>query len=162
MSIKNVKPTKNSNFNQGYFNPKQPEKYIGPAPIIYRSSWERKFMIWCDENDKVLKWSSEPVEIKYWFRKDNKAHLYYPDFYFKQLQPGGNTKEYLVEIKPKSQIQKPKPPKKNSRKALESYRFLAEQYIKNMDKYTAARQYCDTRGWQFIVLTEDTILNGLR
>lgn len=162
MSIKNVKPTKNSNFNQGYFNPKHPEKYIGPAPIIYRSSWERKFMIWCDENDKVLRWSSEPVEIKYWFRKDNKAHKYYPDFYFKQLQPDDSTKEYLVEIKPKSQIQKPKPPKKNSRKALESYRFLAEQYVKNTDKYIAAREYCENRGWHFIVLTEDTILNGLR
>ena len=162
MSIKNVKPTSNSNFNQGYFKPKNPEKYIGPTPIIYRSSWERKFCIWCDENDKVLKWSSEPVEIKYWFRKDNKAHRYYPDFYFKQLKQDGNAIEYLVEIKPKSQITKPKPPKKNSRKALESYKFLAEQYVKNMDKYNAAKEYCQNRNWQFIVLTEDTILNRLK
>lgn len=162
MSIKNVKPTRNSNFNQGYFKPKHPEKYIGPTPIIYRSSWERKFCIWCDENDKVLKWSSEPVEIKYWFRKDGKAHKYYPDFYFKQIKQDGSQIEYLVEIKPKSQITKPQLPKKNSRKALESYRFLAEQYVKNMDKYTAAKEYCKNRGWQFIVLTEDTILNGLR
>ena len=48
MSIKNVKPNKNSGFIQGYFNPKNPEKYKGPSPIIYRSSWERKFMIMCD------------------------------------------------------------------------------------------------------------------
>jgi len=162
MSIKNVKPTKASNFNQGYFKPKHPEKYIGPTPIIYRSSWERKFCIWCDENDKVLKWSSEPVEIKYWFRKDGKAHKYYPDFYFRQIKQDGSQVEYLVEIKPKSQITKPQLPKKNSRKALESYRFLAEQYVKNMDKYTAAKEYCQNRGWQFIVLTEDTISNGLR
>jgi len=162
MSIKNVKPTKNSGFNQGYFNPKNPEKYIGPSPIIYRSSWEHKFMIWCDNNDKVLKWSSEPVEIKYWYRKTNKAHTYYPDFYFKQLQQDGSAKEYLVEIKPKAQIQPPQMPKKNSQKALKSYKFLAEQYVKNMDKYNAAKEYASNRGWNFIILTEDTIKNGLR
>lgn len=161
MSIKNVKPTKNSGFNQGYFKPQFPEKYIGPAPIIYRSSWERKFMVWCDVNDKVVHWVSEPLDIKYWSRKDNKAHLYYPDFYFKQLQQDATYKEYLVEIKPKAQIQKPNPPKENSKKALESYKFLAEQYVKNMDKYNAAKNYCEGRGWNFIVLTEDTI-NGLR
>ena len=162
MSIKNVKPTKNSGFNQGYFKPDFPEKYIGPTPIIYRSSWERKFMIWCDKNDKVEKWSSEPVEIKYWYRKTSKAHKYYPDFYFKQLQQDGSYKEYLVEIKPKAQIQPPQMPKKRSKKALESFKFLAEQYVKNMDKYNAAKEYASNRGWNFIILTEDTINNGLR
>lgn len=162
MSIKNVKPTKNSGFNQGYFKPQFPEKYIGPTPIIYRSSWERKFMMWCDMNDKVLSWSSEPVEIKYWSRQDNKPHRYYPDFYFKQKKANGDVLEYLVEIKPKAQIQKPEPPKKNSKKALESYKFLAEQYVRNMDKYNAAKTYSEGRNWNFIVLTEETILNGLR
>lgn len=162
MSIKNVKPTKNSGFNQGYYNPQYPEKYIGPTPIIYRSSWEHKFMIWCDKNDKVLKWSSEPVEIKYWYRKDNKAHTYYPDFYFKQVQTDGTEKEYLVEIKPKSQIQPPEMPKTKSTKALNSFKFLAEQYVKNMDKYNAAKEYATNRGWNFIILTEETIKNGLR
>ena len=162
MSIKNVKPTKNSGFNQGYFKPQFPEKYIGPTPIIYRSSCERKFMMWCDMNDKVLSWSSEPVEIKYWSRQDNKPHKYYPDFYFKQKKANGDVLEYLVEIKPKAQIQKPEPPKKNSKKALESYKFLAEQYVRNMDKYNAAKTYSEGRNWNFIVLTEETILNGLR
>jgi hypothetical protein len=162
MSIKNVKPTKNSGFSQGYYHPKFPQKYVGPLPIIYRSSWEKKFCIWCDMNDKVIRWSSEPVEIKYWSRQTNKAHKYYPDFYFKQVQQDGTYKEYLVEIKPKAQIQKPKLPKKNSKKALESYKFLAEAYVKNMDKYSAAKAYSESRNWNFIVLTEDTILNGLR
>lgn len=162
MSIKKLKPTKNSGFNQGYFNPKNPEKYIGPIPIIYRSSWEYKFMIWCDTNDKVITWSSEPVEIKYWSRQDSKDHKYYPDFYFKQLKQDGTHEQYIVEIKPKDQITKPKPPTKNSAKALKSYKFLAEQYVKNMDKYKAAIEYCDGFGYKFIVLTEDTIKNGLR
>ena len=162
MSIKNNRPSKKSGFKQGYFNPNNPEKYIGPQPIIYRSSWEYKFMIWCDSNDKVINWSSEPVEIPYWSRQSEKSHKYYPDFYFKQIQQSGETIEYIVEIKPKSQITKPQPPKTNSKKALSSYKFLAEQYVKNMDKYNAAKEFCDGRNYKFIVLTEDTILNGLR
>lgn len=162
MSIKNIKPTKNSGFNQGYFHPKNPNKYVGPLPIIYRSSWEYKFMIWCDINDKVLMWSSEPVEIKYWSRQGNKQRIYNPDFYFKILKNDGNTEEFLAEIKPKAQIQKPTVPIKISKKSLESYKFLAEQYVKNMDKYEAAKQYATQRNWRFIVLTEDTIKNGLR
>jgi hypothetical protein len=161
MSIKNLKPTKNSGFNQGYFVPKNPQKYAGSTPIIYRSSWEYKFMIWCDINDKVLVWSSEPVEIKYWSRQGNKQRTYNPDFYFKILKQDGSTEEFLAEIKPKEQIQKPKMPTKMSKKALESYKFLAEQYIKNMDKYNAAKEYAESRRWKFIVLTEDTIKNGL-
>jgi hypothetical protein len=162
MSIKNLKPTKNSGFNQGYFIPKNPEKYVGPTPIIYRSSWEYKFMIWCDINDKVIVWSSEPVEIKYWSRQGNKQRTYHPDFYFRILKVDGSTEDFLAEIKPKAQIQKPTLPTKMSKKALESYKFLAEQYVKNMDKYNAAKQYAAERNWRFIVLTEDTIKNGLR
>ena len=162
MSIKNLKPTKNSGFNQGYYKPENPEKYVGPTPVIYISSWEHKFMIWCDRNETVEKWSSEPVEVKYWYRKDSKAHKYYPDFYFKQKTQGGGVNEYLVEIKPKAQIQPPQMPTKRSKKAIESYKFLAEQYVKNMDKYNAAKSYADQRGWDFIILTEDTIKNGLR
>ena len=54
MSIKNNKPTKNSAYRQGYFKPQYPVKYIGTGDIIFRSSWEHKFMVWCDNNEKVL------------------------------------------------------------------------------------------------------------
>jgi hypothetical protein len=156
MSIKNVKPTKNSGFVQGYFNPKNPDKYKGKTPIIYRSSWERKFMIMCDTKEEVVIWSSEPVEIKYWSSLDNKEHKYYPDFYMK-VKKGEVFEEYLVEIKPEAQIRKPEPPKKNSKKALKSYKFLAEQYIKNRNKYAYAKQWAEERGWRFIVLTENSL-----
>lgn len=162
MSIKKVKPTKNSGFKQGYFKPQYPNKYVGNGDIIFRSSWEYKFMVWCDNHDGVVLWSSEPVFVNYISRQDNKVHKYYPDFYFKAKQGDGTFKEYLVEIKPKAQIQKPQMPKKTSKKALESYKFLCEAYIKNLDKYRAAKEYCKNRGWNFIVLTEDTIGNGLR
>lgn len=158
MSIKNLKPSGNSGFVQGYFTPENPDKYIGPTPIIYRSSWERKFCIMCDTKDNVLKWSSEPVKIKYRWTADKKEHIYYPDFYMKTAGTGDEPPiEWLVEIKPEAQIKKPKPPLKKSKKALNSYKFLAEQYIKNRDKYAYANAWCENRGWRFIVLTEKTL-----
>jgi hypothetical protein len=156
MSIKNLKPNGNSGFTQGYFTPKNPDRYIGPTPIIYRSSWERKFMIMCDTKDNVVKWSSEPVEIKYIYSYDKREHKYYPDFYMKTKTEEG-FEEFLVEIKPEAQIRKPSPPTKKSKKALTSYKFLAEQFIKNRDKYAYAKQWAENRGWRFIVLTEKTL-----
>lgn len=156
MSIKNLKPNGNSGFIQGYFTPKNPDRYIGPTPIIYRSSWERKFMIMCDTKDNVVKWSSEPVEIKYIYSYDKREHKYYPDFYMKTKTEEG-FEEFLVEIKPEAQIRKPSPPTKKSKKALTSYKFLAEQFIKNRDKYAYAKQWAENRGWRFIVLTEKTL-----
>ena len=156
MSIKNVKPTNNSGFVQGYYIPTKPEKYIGPTPIIYRSSWERKFMIMCDTKDNVVKWASEPVEIKYIWSFDKREHKYYPDFYMKTKTEEG-FEEFLVEIKPEAQIRKPEPPKKRSKGAIKSYKFLAEQYVKNMDKYKYAKAWSENRGWRFIVLTEKSL-----
>ena len=31
-----------SKFYQGFFEPKNPQKYLGTKRIIYRSSWEKK------------------------------------------------------------------------------------------------------------------------
>ena len=117
MSIKNLKPNSNSGFIQGYYNPINPDKYIGPTPIIYRSSWERKFCIMCDTKENVLKWSSEPVTIKYKWTKDGREHKYYPDFYMKTAGENDEAPvEWLVEIKPEAQIKKPLPPKTKSKK----------------------------------------------
>ena len=112
MSIKNVKPTSKSKYKQGYYTPKNPSKYNGPFPIIYRSSWERKFCHWCDHNEDVISWMSEPFSIDYFSLLDKKFHKYYPDFYIK-LKKGekdGNPiiENYVVEVKPKAQLQKPK------------------------------------------------------
>lgn len=160
MSIKKVKPSKNSGFVQGYYQPENQSKYVGQSPVIFRSSWERKFMIWCDRNEKVIYWSSEPVEIKYFWRLDGREHKYNPDFFIRVLQEDGKTKDILIEIKPEDQLKKPLPPKKNSTKSLNSYKYMVEQYTKNLDKYIAAKSYCSNRNWNFQILTEKTI-NGL-
>ena len=51
---------------KGKYIPKNPQKYKGnPSQIIYRSLWERKFMVYCDRNDKVIEWGSEEVIVPY-------------------------------------------------------------------------------------------------
>ena len=51
---------------KGRFNIRNPSKYKGdPQRIIYRSLWERKFMVYCDTNDAILEWGSEEIIIPY-------------------------------------------------------------------------------------------------
>jgi hypothetical protein len=50
----------------GYFKPTNPQKYRGnPTNIVYRSLWERKFMVFCDNNPSILQWGSEEIIIPY-------------------------------------------------------------------------------------------------
>ena len=66
---------------QGRFKPRNPGKYKGdPSNIIYRSSWEKKFMLWCDCNLNVLEWGSEEIVIPYRSPLDRRVHRYFPDF----------------------------------------------------------------------------------
>lgn len=163
MSIKNVKPTPNSGYKQGYYKPKYPAKYNGSFPIIYRSSWERKFCHWCDHNENVISWMSEPFSIKYFNILDNKFHNYYPDFYFKINRGIGEDsmpiiESYVVEIKPKAQLQKPKEPKRKTKKALQNYKSGYETYVRNLCKTDALRKAAKDRNFKVMLLTEDSNL----
>ena len=71
-------------YKQGLFYPKNTEKYKGDfSNIVYRSSWELKFMHWADESKNVLEWSSEELVIPYLSPLDNKMHRYFVDFKIK-------------------------------------------------------------------------------
>ena len=89
---------------KGKYKIKNPNKYLGnPTNIIYRSLMERRFMEWCDSNDKCYKWSSEEVVIPYISPIDNKQHRYFPDFLI-QTPKGW----FLIEVKPLTQSRPPK------------------------------------------------------
>ena len=65
--IKDTLKPRYGRIRQGYFVPKNPHKYAGDLDkIIYRSGWEYKFLRYCDENDKIVKYVSEPVGIPYY------------------------------------------------------------------------------------------------
>ena len=140
---------------KGKYIPTNPHKYIGNQQnVIYRSLWERRFMVYCDTTDKVIKWASEEVTVKYISPLDRKWHIYYPDFYVELSNQKGITKEYLIEIKPKKQLKKPKQPSRKSK----SFLWESREYVKNMSKWEAAKRFCDHKGWEFKVLTEDHLL----
>ena len=133
------------------WSPKNIQKYIGDyANIIARSSWEIKFMNWCDNNSQVLFWNSEEVKIPYICSTDNKRHMYHMDFRIQIKNKEGNLKTYLVEIKPLMQTLPPKYPGKQTK------RYLNESltFMKNQSKWDAAKAYARDRGWEFVVLTE--------
>jgi hypothetical protein len=155
-SIKNIKPERGGQFKQGYYT-QQNSKYIGPLPVIYRSSWEYKFMVYCDKTDDVLEWSSEPMKIKYFNPLDGKNHFYYPDFYMKVKIKDGTIKKYIVEIKPSAQLKKPKQPKRVTEKTLNNYNYAVNQFIKNKFKAAAAKKIASEIGMEYIILTEKSL-----
>lgn len=139
------------NYHQGMYKPKFPEKYIGdPTNVIYRSSWELKFMNWCDINSAVIGWSSEETVIPYKCGTDNRLHRYFIDFKIKVKTKNGELKTYLVEVKPSTQTVPPVFPGKRTKR----YLTEAMTFVKNQSKWEAAKKYCLDRGWEFIILTE--------
>lgn len=148
---------KERHYKQGFFKPEYPEKYIGdPTNIVYRSGWERKFMDYLDHNRSVVRWGSEEVVIPYISPVDNRPHRYFVDFYVEATAPDGSIKKMLVEIKPYAQTQEPKTPKRKTR------RFITEvmTYGVNQAKWHAAKDYCEKKGWDFKILTENEIFAG--
>ena len=101
---------------KGRYAPKNPIKYAGdPSKIIYRSLWERKFMVFCDTNPSVIKWASEEISIPYFSPIDNEYHQYYPDFTIKVKGKTNSIKTYLIEIKPEKQCREPEKKKKSNK-----------------------------------------------
>ena len=136
---------------RGKYYPSFPRKYKGaPTNIIYRSLWERKFMVYCDKNTKILEWGSEEIALPYISPHDSRVHRYFPDFYIKVQENTGKIKRYLIEVKPLKQTTKPKKPKRQTK----GYIREAFEYARNQAKWKAAREYCADRMWEFKVITE--------
>jgi len=142
-------------YYSGKFSPKNYSKYKGnPTKIEYRSSWELKFMNYCDMNSSILEWSSEEIIIPYFCPVKNKYRRYFVDFYIKVVEKTGDIKKYLIEIKPKYQLSVPNQnPKKKTK------RWITENttYATNQAKWKAAKEYCDDRLMEFKILTEDDL-----
>ena len=133
-------------YKQGKYIPRLPKKYKGDyRNIVYRSSWEYKFMQWCDNTSSVIEWGSEEIAIPYISPVDGKRHKYYPDFYVKV----GN-KKYMVEVKPTRQTKEPRTQKKITK------RYVTEvvTYSVNKAKWKAAEEFCKDYRWEFMLITE--------
>ena len=142
---------------KGRYNPVNPKKYKGnPQNIIYRSLWERKFMVYCDTNDKVLEWGSEEIIIPYISPWDSKVHRYFPDFYIKVKQSSGNLKKFIIEVKPKKQTRPPKPVVRKTKRWINEVRTFGI----NEAKWKHATKWCKDNDMEFKILTEEEL--GIR
>ena len=136
---------------KGKFIPRNTSKYLGdPSSITYRSSYELKFMNWCDLNSSVIGWNSEEIAIPYRSPIDNKVHRYFVDFYMEIKDANGGKKRYLVEVKPGRFTKPPKPGKRKTK------RYLQEiaNYAVNEAKWKTARSFCKKQNMEFRIVTE--------
>ena len=132
--------------HKGKYRVKNPMKYIGDLDnVVYRSSWERSCFLWADRSPNVKQWNSEGVVIPYRSSVDGRPHRYFVDLYL-EMRDG---KRYIVEIKP---FKETKPPRKSKNRQ----RYMAESltYVKNQNKWDAARQFAKKQGWTFMIWTE--------
>lgn len=139
---------------KGKFSPRHPEKYKGNAVnIIYRSSWELKLMSYLDSHPDVLEWASEEFCIPYLSPVDGRVHRYFPDFFVRKRNELGFIESIVVEVKPEIQVEPPKV----SRRITRRYINEVKTYGVNTAKWKAAKNYCETRGWKFIIMTEKSL-----
>lgn len=147
MNIKDLKPHKHSHYRQGTFNPDGAIKLFESQrgkPIIYRSSWERKFILWLEKSSSVSHWGNECVGIEYDNPVSGRKSVYYPDF----IVEFTDGRVVLIEIKPHHETEQPK----NMRS-----KYAVDTYKKNIAKWHAAKEFCKRNGMQFSIITERTI-----
>lgn len=144
-----------SKFYQGRYTPKNKEKYKGdPNNIIYRSSWEFRFMKYCDNNPNIIEWGSEEFFINYFDPTTNKVRRYFPDFFVKLKNKSGEIKKYIIEVKPKKQTVEPT---KNPKRKTKSWINEVLTYEKNKSKWKAATEFCKDNLMEFKIITEDEL-----
>lgn len=139
---------------KGKFKPKNPNKYIGdPTDIVYRSSWELRFMSFLDNHKDILMWTSESVIIPYISPIDNKIHRYFPDFLIKKRDKDGKVETVLIEIKPHHETQPPTVQNKRTKRYLNEVKTWGV----NSAKWAAAERFCKERGWKWSILTQNDL-----
>jgi hypothetical protein len=133
-----------ANFSKGVFRPKNPGKYIGVGQITYRSSWELKFMQFCDNSKNVIQWASESIKIPYTHPFTRKQTIYVPDFLVLYLNKYGKQVAELVEIKPKKQTVI------EGRMSQDARAVVAVNHA----KWNSAVIWCKRMGIRFRIITE--------
>jgi hypothetical protein len=138
-----------ANFRQGFYEVKNANKYVGKGKPRYRSGWEFSFMMFCDNNDNVIQWASEPVSIPYRHPLTGKMTTYVPDFIVTYRGPNDTVRAELVEIKPKRQSIVESKMKSNERAVI----------AVNYAKWDSATKWARQNGLTFRVITEDQIFH---
>lgn len=136
-------------FQQGIFEMKNPDKYLGKHRPRYRSGWELKFMRFCDSHAGVVGWASESHRIPYFNPIKNKKTTYVPDFFIIYEDKFGKRHAEFIEIKPAGQIMG------NARSQAQK-----AQAVVNEAKWQAAKEFAENQGVGFRVITENELFNN--
>lgn len=114
------------------------------TPIYCRSRWEMVFVEFCDTNQDILEWASEPWEIPYRNPTTGEQTVYVPDFLVAVRGATGKITKMLIEIKPQHEA------------LIEQVRNKkdAAAYMANQAKWKAAAWFCQRRGIKFKIMTE--------
>ena len=81
---------------------------------------------------------------------DGKYHRYYPDFLVKVRNKKGIINTRMVEVKPYKQVQEPKIQTRKTKRYINEVKTFAI----NTYKWKAAREFCEDRDWEFVIITE--------
>ena len=165
----NSKPN-NKNYNQGNYIPKKKDKVLKlntQGGVYFRSSWEKKIMTWLDYNVNIIKWGAECMRIPYQMTHfDNgdskvKEHCYYPDFYY-EMMVNGSLKQVVVEVKPMKEYKMVQDltegrmnVPENGMKKLKNFEYDLKMAYKNKTKWETMITWCNKKGYEFIIITED-------
>jgi hypothetical protein len=158
----------NKRYHQGTYIVQNTNKYIGNlSEVYYRSSWEKQFCSWCDNNVNVVRWGIELIKIPYEVLTETthktqkivkkQTKNYIPDFFIEVRDSNNKLVQYLIEIKPMKEINKPEYPKTVSRKTVNQYERSMNLWVKNLLKWEKAEEYCASRGIIFKLVTEKNI-----
>lgn len=129
------------------------KKYVGNVNnVVYRSSWELKYLFMLDTDPNVVQFSSEETIIPYQ-GGDGKIHRYFVDFKVKR-KIGDQVVTELVEIKPYKETV---PPVLTEGKSKRTKIREVVTWDTNQRKWKAARIFCEKKGWQFKIVTEHNI-----
>ena len=139
-------------YNQGIYQVRNVEKFVGARAPTYRSGWELTFMRFCDNNPSVIQWSSEPLKIPYRDPLTGKQTVYVPDFLIVYVDRNQKKHAELIEIKPSNQTILEKVGKNPYNQA---------QFVKNQAKWSAASNWCKNNNIRFRIISENDIFTGV-
>lgn len=136
-------------FAQGQYVVKNREKYVGLGNPKFRSSWEFAFMNFCDNNEHILQWASESIQIPYRNPITGRQTIYIPDFFITYRGRDNTVRAELIEIKPKKQSVV------ESKASARDRATVAVNYA----KWDAATKWARRNGVVFRVITEDMMFH---
>ena len=127
-------------------------------------------MSWLDVNKSIVKWGAECLRIPYQMTHllegdlRIKEHSYFPDFYYEIKTSDGSIRTVVAEVKPKadyndammfSESRFETPEGQISLKKLKSLEYKFKMAQKNYEKWQTMINWCNKKGYEFIIITED-------